>query len=79
MTKVGYECGYIFRIFIENEINWGYFFDHNPYMPHCNAHPNNFVVINDENNEQLLAPVDFDMAFFKSEFINIDKESANYL
>ena len=38
------------RILIENEINWGFYFDHNPYEPHCNAHPNNFVILNDKNS-----------------------------
>ena len=26
-------------------VNWGYFFDHNPFEPHCNSHPNNFLVL----------------------------------
>lgn len=26
-------------------INWGYFIDHNQAMPHCNAHPNNLILV----------------------------------
>jgi len=66
--RIGYECGRIKRILDEKQISWGYFYDHNPFEPHCNAHPNNFIVLDLEapyNKEcrNLLAPVDFDMAF----------------
>jgi hypothetical protein len=50
-----------------NLISWGYFTDHNPFEPHCNAHPNNFVVLDltktDNTHRNLLSPVDFDMTF----------------
>ena len=64
---IGFETGKIKRILDDNLISWGYFFDHNPFIPHCNAHPNNFVVLdlfapyNQFHN--LLAPLDFDMAY----------------
>lgn len=35
------------RIMEENDINWGYYSDHDPVIYHCNAHPCNFVVISD--------------------------------
>ena len=43
--RIGYEAGYIKRLFDENLISWGYFIDHNLFEPHCNAHPNNFLVL----------------------------------
>jgi len=50
----------------ENEVNWGYYYDHDPNSPHSNAHPCNFVVIPDfmESNN-IIAPLDYDLAFFK--------------
>jgi hypothetical protein len=42
---VGYEAGLIKRLMDENLLSWGYFPDHNPFEPHCNAHPNNFLVL----------------------------------
>lgn len=67
------------RIFQENEISWGYYNDHDPFLFHCNAHPNNLVLVPDflESNN-LLAPLDFDLAFYKNEFININYEDPNY-
>lgn len=66
--RIGWEVGLIKRIMQDNNISWGYFIDHNPFEPHCNAHCNNFIVLG-PGNENLLAPVDFDMAFKKDEFI----------
>ena len=43
--QLGWEVGVVKRLLATNQINWGYFFDHNPFEPHCNAHPNNFVVL----------------------------------
>lgn len=55
----------------ENLISWGYFIDHNPFEPHCNAHPNNLVVL-DPTLEQpnILAPLDYDLAFDFQNFVN---------
>ena len=33
------------RLLEINGVNWGYFLDHNPFEPHCNSHPNNFIVL----------------------------------
>lgn len=71
MEKVGYEMGEIKRIFCDYEINWGYFNDHGALW-HCNAHLNNFVSMIPKPNGQFLVPLDFDLAFFKKEFIRID-------
>ena len=57
-------------------INWGYFNDHK--IDHCNAHLNNFVVLEPKPNGELLAPLDFDLAFSREEFIQIDRESPLY-
>jgi hypothetical protein len=55
----------------ENLISWGYFIDHNPFEPHCNAHPNNFVVLNPNlNKPNILAPLDYDLAYDFKNFVN---------
>ena len=43
--EVGWEMGVVKRTLESHRINWGYFFDHNPFEPHCNSHPNNFIVL----------------------------------
>ncbi len=43
--RVGWEMGVVKRVLEAGRVNWGYFFDHNPFEPHCNAHPNNFIVL----------------------------------
>ncbi len=43
--RVGWEMGTVKRSLENHRINWGYFFDHNPFEPHCNAHPNNYIVL----------------------------------
>ncbi|KAM3142326.1 hypothetical protein pb186bvf_005483 [Paramecium bursaria] len=68
--RLGYEVGRIKRIFIDHDLNWGYFRDHSKLMYHTNAHLDNFVVVTDR--EYLLAPLDFDIAFFKEEFVNME-------
>ena len=66
-ARVGFEAGRVKRILDENLISWGYFIDHNPFEPHCNAHPNNFVVLDLEADynphHRVLAPLDFDMTY----------------
>eukprot|EP00118_Oscarella_pearsei_P010864 m.68925 g.68925 ORF g.68925 m.68925 type:complete len:180 (+) comp35570_c0_seq7:1954-2493(+) len=72
--RLGQETGFFKRLLEDNDISWGYFFDHNPYEPHCNSHPNNFVVIPESlegGAGQLLAPVDFDLAFTRSSFFSL--------
>ena len=60
------------RVLDEAEISWGYFTDHNPFEPHCNAHPNNLVVLDPTKNERsnILAALDFDLAYDSESFIN---------
>lgn len=43
--RVGWEMGTVKRSLENHRINWGYFFDHNPFEPHCNAHPNNYIAL----------------------------------
>ena len=44
-VRIGVEVGTIVRTLQDHDISWGYFFDHHPFLPHCNAHPNNVVVL----------------------------------
>jgi len=78
-ARIGFEIGRIKRIFQAKSLNWGYYFDHHPYLAHCNAHPNNFAIL-PENAffENILAPLDFDLAFEEHEFINISYEDKTY-
>ena len=56
----------------ENEISWGFYTDHNPFEPHCNAHPNNLVVLDPSKNENanLTSVLDLDMAYGFDTFVN---------
>jgi hypothetical protein len=69
--RLGYEIGKIKRIFIDNDLNWGYYRDHHRNLYHCNAHLNNFIVLPSKHSN-ILAPIDFDLAFRKHEFISIE-------
>ncbi len=82
-ARIGYEAGRVKRIFDENLICWGYFIDHNPFEPHCNAHPNNFIVLDLEadynTNQRVLAPVDFDMTFEYDSFVsNVEDDPKSF-
>ena len=69
--------GRIKRVFCQNDINWGFFNDHGTNW-HCNAHLNNLVVCYPEKDKPLLLPLDYDLAFTKKQFINIDLNSETY-
>lgn len=43
--RLGVEAGYWLRTVHSAGIVWGYFFDHDEFIPHCNAHPNNLIVL----------------------------------
>lgn len=64
-ARTGAEAGKAKRLLDENLISWGYYTDHNPFEPHCNAHPNNFVITDPTEtvNHTILALVDLDLAF----------------
>ena len=72
-TKIGVECGHVKRAMEDLEVSWGYFFDHSPFEPHCNAHPNNFIV-RDRSSPNLLSPIDFDFTFERASFISTLKD-----
>ena len=77
--RIGFEVGRIKRIFEKHSINWGTFLDHNPFSPHCNCHPNNFIILpNIPTTNQLLAPLDFDMTFIKSGFVSPIQETPTF-
>ena len=42
IEKIGWEMGFVKRLFCKYGINWGFFNDHGATW-HCNAHLNNFV------------------------------------
>jgi hypothetical protein len=60
---------------LEAGISWGYFFDHSPFEPHCNAHPNNFIILPKEKKAGILAPLDFDFSYEKQNFISTIEEN----
>lgn len=65
----------------ENGISWGFFLDHGKLF-HCNAHLNNFIVTFPEKSSQssnfFILPLDYDLAYDKEEFINIEEDSNKY-
>ncbi|KAK8886879.1 hypothetical protein M9Y10_037912 [Tritrichomonas musculus] len=74
--RIGFEVGRILSLIHRAGYLWGSFTDHNEYLFHCNAHCDNLVVLSKEkclsnkNILQILAPIDFDMAFKKESAIN---------
>lgn len=73
-ARCGAEAGKTKRLLDEHDICWGYFTDHNPFEPHCNAHPNNFIVqdpLRPENiYHNITSVVDFDLSFDFESFVN---------
>lgn len=71
-ARTGAESGKSIRLTNEHQISWGYFTDHNPFEPHCNAHPNNYVVMFPATSphSNVLAMLDFDMAYDFASFVN---------
>jgi len=72
--RFGREAGAFQRILRINDISWGTYVD--PLGTHCNAHPNNFILLPEgESADYFLAPLDFDMAFTHRTF---NREEAQY-
>ena len=71
--RIGEEVGAILRTLQEADISWGYFFDHHPFLPHCNAHPNNLIIRPPPYEQSILAPVDQDLSYSWAEFVNTMK------
>ena len=65
LSKIGFECGRIKRVFEKIDLNWG------TYDYHCNAHLDNFMILDKNDKLNYLAPLDFDLAFFREDFIDI--------
>lgn len=71
--RVGREVGQFQKLLLDHNISWGTYSDQ--LGDHCNAHPNNFVVLPPSSTDPshfLLAPVDFDMAYGREEFTRED-------
>eukprot|EP00352_Strombidinopsis_acuminata_P002099 CAMPEP_0176396780 /NCGR_PEP_ID=MMETSP0126-20121128/44556_1 /TAXON_ID=141414 ORGANISM="Strombidinopsis acuminatum, Strain SPMC142" /NCGR_SAMPLE_ID=MMETSP0126 /ASSEMBLY_ACC=CAM_ASM_000229 /LENGTH=107 /DNA_ID=CAMNT_0017770611 /DNA_START=763 /DNA_END=1086 /DNA_ORIENTATION=+ len=77
--KTGAEAGLAKRVMDENLLSWGFFTDHNPFEPHCNAHANNFLVLDPLENSQgqLTAAIDFDLAYNWDTFVNTVQPEAD--
>jgi hypothetical protein len=75
-SRVGWESGRLKRIMQDNSINWGTYEDQ-PYRLHCNAHTDNYTINKRgwNKNKNILSILDFDLAFFKDNFINISDET----
>jgi len=67
LSKMSYEMGRVKQLFVDLELNWG------TYDYHSNAHLDNFIVLNNNDLKLFTAPLDFDLAFCKKQFI-----SSNY-
>jgi hypothetical protein len=69
-SRAGWEVGRIKRIMQDNNINWGTYEDLK-FRLHCNAHTDNYVIYPRNKSKNLLTPLDFDLAFFKENFISL--------
>jgi len=77
-ARVGFEIGRFMKTLEDEGINWGYFIDHTR-IHQSNAHANNWIVLPPGlSQNQLIAPVDFDFAYAREEFININYEEESY-
>ncbi|GBG29102.1 Adenylyltransferase and sulfurtransferase MOCS3 [Hondaea fermentalgiana] len=64
---LGWQCGVTCSALQAAEISWGTYPDETGV--HCNAHANNMVVLDAfVEQDEILAPVDFDMAFMRDAF-----------
>lgn len=87
--SIGRQAGRTLKTIHEAGVNWGTFAD--LLGNHCNAHPNNFIVLKKGDAERqmrangkqngtgtvtFIAPLDFDLAFTKSTYI-VEQKGAN--
>ena len=75
--RIGYETAKIKRIFQEHDFNWGTYNGQRPSDIFCSAHFNNFIILPGKYS-CLLAPIDFDLAFERQNFINNDMQSKSF-
>jgi len=64
-SQIAYESGMVKKSFEKNDLIWGTF------EFHCNAHLDNLLMIKKNSFKRLLSPLDFDMAYYKQEFIDL--------
>jgi hypothetical protein len=79
--KLGYDCGVVMRVMQDAKISWGTYTD--KIGTHCNAHSNNMLVMSEaqageSKRAQVLAPVDFDMAFTQGSHVFESDEKFAY-
>jgi hypothetical protein len=70
--RLGLECGAVVKRLHAAGVSWGTYAD--LMGTHCNAHANNMVVqipTAAAASGRLLAPLDFDMAYTREEFIEV--------
>lgn len=63
LSQICYEIGKTKKVFELVDLNWG------TYDYHSNSHLDNFLIAPPNNNKLYLAPLDFDLAFFRKQFI----------
>jgi hypothetical protein len=72
--RLGWEAGRALAGVHRSGYLWGTFCDHGLFDLHCNAHPDNLIVLPIRENisdYQLIAPVDFDMSFAKDQAVSV--------
>lgn len=68
--RLGREAGKIRRILSNSGISWGFYYDHHPNVPENGSLPDNFVLLPPGcNDEQLIAPINFDKAYTRENFL----------
>jgi len=68
--RLGYEAGQVRRILSDNNISWGFYYDHEPNEPTNASIPDNFILLPPAaNRRQLIAPVNFDKAYTRDSFL----------
>jgi len=76
-ARLGYETGFNLRVLHDAGLSWGTYED--ALAHHCNAHANNLVIVPPAKGKrasgQLLAMLDFDMAFTSEEFKEFHKSN----
>ena len=75
-ARIGYEASRVKKCLQEAHINWGTYIDRECDY-HCNAHANNFVIL-PQGNDNLLAPLDFDLSFSKDKMVILSKDSDSF-
>lgn len=75
--KLGSQMGFIKRSLEEEDFIWGTFLDPRE-AHHFNAHGNNFILNLNKNGHLNLSPVDFDLAFNRESFIQLEKLKNDY-